>query len=235
MGQNVANKIGGDVLTGTVTGAEAAGTTGSITLAIAAYAAVVGEFLNFAGNDQPTYVTASTGTGATTAATLNEALKYATGAGAVCTLYVKDTTTAAYALNYSKKIGLTSANVTIGQLLAFGTGANRRTYTIIEKSGLNVILDRPLEVAVGSGDDAFPGPAGSYNLAFHREALALVTRPLVLPRQGTGSMSGVAAYNNVAMRINMQYDQTVGGTRVNCDLLAGVAVLDADLAVVVLG
>jgi hypothetical protein len=235
MGQNVANKIGGDTLAGTVTGAEAAGTTGSITISIAGYAAVVGEFCNFAGNDQPTHVTASSGTGATTAVTLNEALKYATGAGAVVTLYKKDTTTAAYDVNYSKKINLTNALVTVGQLLAFGTGATRRLYTIIEKSGNDVILDRPLEVAVGNGDDAFPGPAGSYNLAFHREALALVTRPLVLPRQGTGSMSGVAAYNDVAMRINMQYDQSVGGTRVNCDLLAGVAVLDQDLAVVVLG
>ncbi len=235
MGQNVPNKSGGDVLTGTVTGDEVAGETGSITVALATYAAVVGEFCNLAGNDQPTYVTASSGTGETTAVTLHEALKYAVAATAVVTLYKKDTTTAAYALNYSKRIGLTNANVTVGQLLAFGTGANRRTYTIIEKSSNDVILDRPLEVAVGNGDDAFPGPAGSYNLAFHREALALVTRPLVLPRQGTGSLSGVAVYKDIALRINMQYDQAAGGTRVNCDILAGVAVLDSNLAVVVLG
>ncbi len=237
MGQNVASKIGGDIVAGTVTNALAAGAAiASQVVAITAHEVTVGEFVSVAGNDQPTYATAATvGASDTTAVTLHEATKYATGAGAVCKAYVKDTTTAAYALKYSKKIGLTNANVTIGQLIAFGTGANRRTYTIIEKSTLDIILDRPLEVAVGSGDDAFPGPAGSYNLAFHREALALVTRPLVLPRNGTGSLSGVASYNDVSMRINMQYDQAAGGTRVNCDLLAGVAVLDSDLAVVVLG
>jgi len=48
-------------------------------------------------------------------------------------------------------------------------------------------------------------------------------------------LSGNAVYNNVAMRVNMQYDQSLGGTKVNCDLLAGVAVLDSNLAVVMLG
>ena len=235
MGQNVASKIGGDVATGVTDGAEVAGETGAISTTLAGYQATVGEFVNLAGNDQPTYLTATTGTGSTDSVTLHEALKYAVGSGAVVTVYKKDTTSAGYAIDYSKKIGLTAANVTIGQLVAFGTGASRRTYTIIQTSGNDVILDRPLEVAVGNGDDVFPGPAGSYNLAFHREALALVTRPLVLPRAGTGSLSGVASYNDVSMRINMQYDQAAGGTRVNCDLLAGVAVLDSDLAVVVLG
>jgi len=235
MGQNVASKIGGDVATGVTDGAEVAGEAGSIATTLAGYAATIGEFCNLAGNDQPTWVTATTGTGSTDSVTLNEALKYAVASGAVVTLYKKDTTTAAYAINYSKEVALTNALVTVGQLVAFGTGASRRLYTIIEKQGLNVILDRPLEVAVGSGDDVFPGPAGAFNLAFHREALALVVRPLALPRVGTGSASGVASHNNISMRINMQYDQSVGGTRVNADLLAGVAVLDQDLAVVVLG
>jgi len=235
MGQNVASKIGGDVATGVTDGAEVAGETGAISTTLAGYQATVGEFVNIFGNDQPTYLTATTGTGSTDSVTLHEALKYAVGSGAAVTVYKKDTTTAAYGIDYSKKIGLTNALVTIGQLVAFGTGAARRTYTIIQTSGNDVILDRPLEVAVGSGDDVFPGPAGSYNLAFHREALALITRPLVLPRAGTGSLSGVAVYKDISMRINMQYDQSAGGTRVNCDLLAGIAVLDQDLAVVVLG
>lgn len=235
MAQNVASKLGGDTVAGVTDGAEVAGETGEISTTLAGYQATVGEFVNIAGNDQPTWITAMSGTGSTDGVTLHEALKYGTASGAVVTVYKKDTTTAAYALDYSKRIGLTNALVTVGQLVSFGTGASRRTYTIIEKSTNDIILDRPLEVAVGSGDDIFPGPAGSYNLAFHREALALVVRPLALPRVGTGSLSGVAVYNDVAMRINMQYDQEAGGTRVNCDLLAGVAVLDSNLAVVVLG
>jgi len=235
MGQNVASKIGGDTAVGVTNGAEVAGETAEILTTLAGYQATVGEFVNIAGNDQPTYLTAMSGTGSTDGVTLHEALKYGTVSGAVVTVYKKGTTSSAYAIDWAKKISLTSSNVTIGQLIAFGTGGSRRTYTVIQTSGNDVILDRPLEVAVGNGDDYFPGPAGSYNLAFHREALALVVRPLALPRAGTGSASGVAAYNNIAMRINMQYDQSVGGTRVNCDLLSGVAVLDQNLAVVVLG
>ena len=236
MAQNVASKVGGDVVTGTITNALAAGGSGSQACSILLHVVTIGEFCTVAGNDQPTWVTAETDNATdTTAVTMHEVNKFATGAGAVATVYVKDTTTAAYAIDYAKRIGLTNANVTVGQLLAFGTGASRRNYTIVEKSGNDVLLDRPLDVAVGSGDDAFPGPAGAYNLAFHREALALVVRPLALPRQGTGSLSGVAVYNNVAMRVNFQYDQEAGGTKVNCDLLAGVAVLDSNLAVVMLG
>jgi hypothetical protein len=33
----------------------------------------------------------------------------------------------------------------------------------------------------------------------------------------------------------MQYDQAEGGTKVNCDMLAGLAVLDSNLACVMLG
>ena len=236
MGQNVPSKSGGDTVSGTITNAAAAGATGSQACTITGYVVTAGEFASVAGNDQPTYVTAETDNlGDTTAITLNEANKYATAGGAAVTVYKKDATAAAYAVGWSKGIALSSGNVTVGQLVAFGTGANRRVYTIIEMDGNGITLDRPLEVAVGNGDDVFPGPAGSYNLAFHREALALVTRPLVLPRVGTGAAAGVADYNGIGMRISMQYDQAVGGTKVNCDMLAGVAVLDEDLAVVLLG
>ena len=38
----------------------------------------------------------------------------------------------------------------------------------------------------------------------HRDAIALVTRPLALPNQSMGVMAAVAAYNNIAMRVTMQ-------------------------------
>ena len=48
----------------------------------------IGEFAVVAGNDQPTYITAATtGSGATTAITLNEVNKYATAASAPLTVY----------------------------------------------------------------------------------------------------------------------------------------------------
>ena len=73
------------------------------------------------------------------------------------------------------------------------------------------------------------------NLALHRDALALVTRPLALPSQSIGVMAAVAAYNDVAMRVTMQYNSIKQGTVVNMDILAGVAVLDPNLAVVLQG
>jgi hypothetical protein len=236
MGQNVPGLVSGTTIAGTVTGAEVAGETGALSCTLGA--TVVGEFINVAGNDQPTYCTAITA--ATTDFTLNEALKYATGAGAVCTAYTSDTvnhpSAGTYAIGWTQAIGMDNiAYFTVGQLCAFGTGANRRTYTVIEVVGNDLWLDRPLEVAVADGAAAFPGPQGNYNLAFHREALALITRPLALPRAGTGVVAGVASYNGISMRITMQYNQSAGGTQVNCDMLAGVAVLDTNLACVMLG
>jgi len=243
MGQNVPSVSAGAVALGVVDGAEAAGKATAITTTLAGTAANVGEYVNIAGNDQPTYCTATTGATAVDTITLHEPLKYATEASAVMSVYAKDTVdhpdggAGTYAIGWSKYIAVdTIASWSVGQLCAFGApGANRRVYTVIAKGAASILLDRPLEIAVGDGDDAFPGPKGNMNLAFHREALALITRPLALPRVGTGAAAGVATYNDVSMRISMQYDQAVGGTKVNCDILAGLALLDVNLGCVMLG
>lgn len=84
-------------------------------------------------------------------------------------------------------------------------------------------------MAVADNAAAFPGPAGSMNLLLHREALALVTHPLALPNARTGVMADVATHNDISMRVSMQYDIDAGGTKVNLDILAGVAVFDIRL------
>jgi hypothetical protein len=200
---------------------------------------VAGEYLVLAGNDQPTYMTDAT----TGAVVLSEGLKYPVLDDCVATHYKKCDAHEAYAVGYSKLIQLDNHTANkgpqIGQLLAFGApGANRRVYTVIQtvpvsSTSTKVVLDRPLEVAVGSGDDAFPGPCGSLNWAFHREAVALVSRPLALPAGGV--MAKVVNRNGIAMRVAMQYDIDAGGTKVNLDTLCGVAVLDTRLCVPLLG
>jgi hypothetical protein len=125
-------------------------------------------------------------------------------------------------------------------LIAFGTGGSRHTYTIIEvdtvsETNTKVMLDRPLEYSVALNDDAFPGPAGSINWAMHRECVALVSRPLAVPANSMGVLSGQGAYNGIGMRVSMQYDIDAGGTVVNCDILAGIKELDTNLAVALLG
>ena len=239
MDQNVNCVLSGaDTDSDPVTDPYAAGTPAG-THITSVLAPAVGEFVNIAGNDQPTYCVA------TDAAyfTLNEALKYATEDNAVATRVKACAAAADYAAGYSEGIvvdGYTAAHAPqVGQLLAFGTGGSRRTYTVIEAedagASCTVYLDRPLEVAVANNDPAFPGPYGTLNLAFHRDAIALVTRPLALPHPTAGVASAVQDFNGIGMRVLMQYDINAGGTIVNCDILAGVAVLDSALCVPLLG
>jgi len=161
--------------------------------------------------------------------------------GAAIIVYKAQSVKGAYPADYTKGItidGFTQP-LQIGQIVSFGAGGSRHTYTVIESeaSGSDRViwLDRPLETALADNDLAFPGPAGAMNLALHRDALALITRPLALPNQSMGVMAAVASYNDIAMRVTMQYNSIKQGTVVNMDILAGVAVLDPDLAVVLQG
>lgn len=245
MDQNVPyiSETSADTVAGTITNALAAGGSGSQSCTVTGYEANVGEFAVVAGNQQPTHITARTASSNTTAMTLSEANKYATLAGAVVTVYKKCDVKGNYSAGYAKEIvvdGWTASKAPqVGQLIAFGT-STRHVYTIIESylsaSGeQSLLLDRPLEYSLTDNDLAFPGPAGSMNLALHRNALALVTRPLALPPANFGVASAIASMNGVGMRVAMQYDGKAQGTRVTLDLLHGYAVLDTNLACVVLG
>lgn len=205
----------------------------------------VGEFVNFDGNDQPTYLIAGTDvSGACTSMVINENLKYAVLNDTVVTRYVACAVNGGYNADHTGKILVDGWNTgkapQAGQMIAFGNSGSRRTYTIIESnlntSGVQAIyLDRPLEIALVNDDAAYPGPTGSFNWAFHRDALALVSRPLALPNGRFGVMAQNGVHNNVTMRVGMQYDLKNGGTVVNLDMLCGVAVLDTALAVVLQG
>jgi hypothetical protein len=85
---------------------------------------------------------------------------------------------------------------------------------------------------VTAADEVFPGPHGSMCLAFHRDAIALVSRPLAAPANTLGVQSAVGDYNGLAMRVAMQYDILNQGTIVTLDMLCGVALLDANLGAV---
>jgi hypothetical protein len=206
----------------------------------------VGSFVTLGGEMKAHYLTTGSND---TLLVLDSGLRSAVVNDAVATVYdiVSVDMGANLAAGYSK--GITLANYAtgyapqVGQLLAFGTTAvTRHTYTIIEAyvnpsdaTETIVWLDRPLDLAVLDGADAFPGPQGSLSLAFHRDALALVTRPLALPNSAMGVRAAVASYDDIAMRVTMQYDITQQGTIVCFDILAGVALLDVNLGCVLLG
>lgn len=69
------------------------------------------------------------------------------------------------------------------------------------------------------------------NVAFHRTAFALVTRPLLLP-QGAAS-AAYESYKGFGIRVVRDYNITSKAEVVSLDILYGVAVLDANRAVVI--
>jgi hypothetical protein len=167
---------------------------------------VVGEFVTVTGNNQPTYITATHATGGNTdSITLNEGNAYATLASATTVRYKSCAVnnSGGYGVGWSQSINVdgytTGLAPQVGQLIAFGT-SSRAVYTVIEStdngSNADLVLDRPLVYALANNDAAYPGPYGSFNWAFHREAIALVTRPLALPNERMGVMADVAVHND---------------------------------------
>jgi P22 coat protein - gene protein 5 len=110
-------------------------------------------------------------------------------------------------------------------------------YTIVEVDTVagTILLDRPLDLAVTSGDAINYGPAGQFNLAFHRNSMSLVVRPLAMPRAGTGALSAVVNHNDLSMRATITYNGTKQGHLVTLDMLCGIAILDTNLGAVLLG
>ncbi len=146
----------------------------------------------------------------------------------------------AYPAGYAKRIKVDGTGVAhVGQLIAFSdatptTIAGEYCIIAIPASGY-IVLDRPLDLALGNNYEVDYGPIGEYNFAFHRNALALVTRPLAMPKSGTGALSGVANYNGLSMRVTITYNGTKQGHLVTLDCLAGVKVLDTNLGAVMQG
>ena len=145
---------------------------------------------------------------------------------------------AGYAAGYAKEITVDGFTVApqVGQMVAFGNSTATAVYTIIGVNALvGITLDRPLDAAISDGDAVCIGPAGSFNFAFHRNAIAFVSRPLAMPRRGAGALSAVANYNGIAIRVTITYNGTKQGHLVTVDLLCGVKVLDTNLGAVLLG
>ncbi len=146
----------------------------------------------------------------------------------------------AYGAGYDKRIKVDGTGVPhVGQVVAFATVASAAAvdgeYSIISIPATGyIVLDRPLENAIADNYIVNYGPRGEYNFAFHRNALALITRPLARPKEGTGALSGVSSYNDLSVRVTITYDGTKQGHLVTVDMLAGVKVLNVDLGAVML-
>jgi hypothetical protein len=226
-----------DTVAGTVdnTSDEAIGQT-AITTQVFSAAIANGTWFELAGYPYRVVSTA----GGSTPTTINIAAPGLIAAGvddAPITVFDPGTVDGAFAAGYSKYIAFDDFTLDpqVGQVVSFGLSATSAVYTIVEVAGATVLLDRPLEAALSNDDAMNPGPAGEYNFAFHRNALALVVRPLVAPMSGAGALSSVINHNGLSIRATIAYDHMKQGHVVTLDMLCGVKVLDVALGAVLLG
>jgi len=237
MGQNVPSVAAGNT---TVTGAInllAGYAVGSTVLTVDGFSAAIanGSWCTIAGDMVPQMITGTVGGATPTQITITPGLKSAVLDNAVVTVYTAGAINygAGYAAGYGKDLvidGFTVAPKT-GQLISIGTAADR--YSALSTPTTTALLpNRPLDAA--AADDAVVGigPAGEYCFGFHRNAIALVTRPLAQPRSGTGALSAVANYNGLSIRVVITYEGRKQGHLVTVDMLAGVKTLDTNLGVV---
>lgn len=229
-----------DVEIGATDGAEDAGST-VVETTITFASVVAGDYLDIGGK---VYRVASVADDSGDAdITLDRGLEDAAGSGDSVIHYRSGAVNNAsgYAAGHAKEIVIddfaANTNPTVGTILTFGTGSNSHSYTVIAVTNnstteSSVLLDRPLDSSLANNDAAFFYPAGGVNLAFTRDAIALVSRPLALVPDGSGARSFVASYDGLSMRVTMGYDVNAQGMVVTFDLLCGVAILDHRLATI---
>lgn len=109
-------------------------------------------------------------------------------------------------------------------------GTALREASLGRKFGMDFYVDQNIEsVTTGEGtaDEETYTPA----LAFHKNAIALVTRPLELPLGA--SQSAIVNYDGFGLRVVYGYDQSSKTDTISIDMLCGVKLIDKNLAAVV--
>jgi hypothetical protein len=188
----------------------------------------------------PLQVVSTVGGTTPTSITVASPTSNAVANAAIVTLYTPGTVnlSGGYAAGYTDYITITPPAVlpVVGQPVTFGTNSTD-IYTIADtqSSGTSISLDRPLNTAIANAATVNLGPAGNYNFVFHRNALALVSRPLALPRAGMGALAANVTYNNLSMRVVMTYQGINQGTLVTIDLLMGIAIFEKLAGVLLAG
>lgn len=91
-----------------------------------------------------------------------------------------------------------------------------REATIGKKYGFTFVMDQ--QVAVTSVTQR-------HNVAFHKDAFTLVTRPLPAPPAGSGAISSAIAVDGISVRVTRSYSQKDGGMLWTLDVLYGIAAL----------
>lgn len=174
----------------------------------------VGGWLTIAGDDEPHQITAWNS--GTKTATITPALQSATTSGAAVKSYKfgqvnQSVSPTGYAAGWQKEIVVDTfaTPMQVGQPVT--PDGTTDTYTVIEVNGsTGITLDRPLVAALADDQKLWPGPTGPVSFAFHKDAIALVVRPLAKPKAGTGALSSVMNWNDLSMRSTITWTNVVG-------------------------
>jgi hypothetical protein len=234
---------GNSTLAGAINGGNLAAGSTVLTVNNFTGAVTTGNWLTVAGDMTPQRITAHSETlGNTTSITISPGLRSAIVNTAVVTTYTagqvnQSVSPTGYAIGWSKPIVYDTFTVDpqVGQLVAFGTATDVYSIVQVDTVGKTILLDRPLVAAIADNALINIGPPGEYNFAFHRNALALVVRPMAMPRDGIGARSAVVNAGGLSMRATITYNGEKQGTLVTLDMLLGVAVLDTNLGGIMFG
>jgi len=229
---------GNTTVVGTLTGAHVAGSTalvvGGFTGAITA-----GSWLTVVGDMTPQKVISHTElSGDTVGLVVWPGLKTAGTAGGAVTVYSPGAVNnvAGYDLGYCGATPLVINGFTVapktGQLVSFDTAESAvgNYGALATPTTIALELDRSLRADLTHAQVAAIGPAGQYGFAFHKNAIALVSRPLLAP--GGGARTATAAANGVAVRVELAREARKQGLLVTVDVLCGVKVLDTNLGAI---
>ena len=153
---------------------------------------------------------------------------------------------AGYVAGYAKELvvdGITGI-IPVGTMLSFATTGTPNViigekYSVIATTETStdttgITLNKPLTVAVANNDEIHLGPPAEHNFAFHRNAIALISRPLAAAPSGL-ALSAIADANGVGIRVTMTYNGAQQGLLVTVDVLCGIQVLDLALGAVLIG
>lgn len=246
MSQNTPDPTGAAVADTGAINAAAGFAIGDTVLVVDGFAGALtdGAWLTIAGDDTPQRLISQSGGPPPTGLTIFPGLVNAVADDAVITVYEHALidVVAGIPIDFAKELTIDtiSAAPKVGQLLSFGAAAGLQPNRSVLLSDAGptataILGNRPPDVALANNSIVGLGPDGNFNFAFHRNSLALITRPLAAPQAGTGALSFVANFNGLSMRVTITYDGKAQGHRVTADMLAGVKVLDRRLGCVVLG
>lgn len=236
MSQNmytVAAGAGGTATTGAVNNGSgyAIGTTSMAVDGITGQVAA-GTWIKIAGDARPRRVASATGSPNTTGIVLETAIESAVVNDAVITIYPSGAinNSSGYAQYYDKRLVVDGLSAAFGRGQMASLGATGYKYGAIgsKNSTTSLKLDRGLDGAVNNDSAVFAGPTGDFGMAFHKNAIAFVSRPIAMENEA-GVDSAVINYNGLSLRATIWYNGTKQGHLVTIDMLCGVKVLDTNL------